>query len=62
MSEDDRPFEDDPNSVPEEQAEEPQRVPCPNCCRLARVTSRRMGLLFYRCDLCEAVGAIPASG
>ena len=41
-------------------SDETERVQCPNCCRLARVTSRSMGLLFYRCDLCEAVGAVPA--
>jgi hypothetical protein len=35
------------------------RVQCPNCCRLALVTSRSMGLLFYRCELCETVGASP---
>lgn len=35
------------------------RVQCPNCCRLARVTERRMGLLFYACDLCGSVGATP---
>jgi hypothetical protein len=35
------------------------KVQCPNCCRLAPVTSRSMGLLFYKCDLCEAVGATP---
>lgn len=35
------------------------RVQCPNCCRLAFVTSRRMGLLFYRCELCETIGATP---
>jgi hypothetical protein len=35
------------------------RVQCPNCCRLASVTSRRMGLLFYRCELCETIGAVP---
>jgi hypothetical protein len=34
-------------------------VQCPNCCRLAFVTRRSMGLLFYRCELCETVGAIP---
>ena len=36
-----------------------ERVQCPNCCKQARVTARRMGLLFYRCDLCETVGAAP---
>jgi len=35
------------------------RVQCPNCCRLAPVTNRSMGLLFYRCELCETVGAVP---
>ena len=35
------------------------RVQCPNCCRLAYVTRRSMGLLFYHCELCETVGAIP---
>jgi rubredoxin len=37
----------------------PDRVQCPNCCRLARVTSRRMELVFYECDLCGSVGAAP---
>jgi hypothetical protein len=41
--------------------EEPGRVQCPNCCRLAYVTRRSMGLLFYRCELCETVGATPAN-
>ena len=35
------------------------RVQCPNCCRLAFVVRRRIGLLFYRCELCGTVGAIP---
>lgn len=35
------------------------KVQCPNCCRLAPVTSRSMGLLFYQCELCETVGATP---
>ena len=35
------------------------RVQCPNCCRLAYVTSRNMGLLFYRCALCGSVGTTP---
>ena len=34
------------------------REQCPNCCKLASVTRRSMGLLFYRCELCETVGAI----
>jgi hypothetical protein len=34
-------------------------VQCPNCCRLAPVTTRSMGLLFYKCELCETVGAAP---
>jgi hypothetical protein len=37
------------------------RVQCPNCCRLAYVIRRNMGLLFYRCELCETVGATPDS-
>ena len=36
-----------------------QRVQCPNCCKLAPVTARQMGLLFYRCELCGSVGATP---
>jgi hypothetical protein len=36
-----------------------ERVQCPNCCRLAPVTSRRMGLMFYRCELCLTTGAAP---
>jgi hypothetical protein len=35
------------------------RVQCPNCCKLAYVVRRSMGLLFYRCELCETVGATP---
>ena len=35
------------------------RLQCPNCCKLAYVTRRSMGLLFYRCELCETVGATP---
>lgn len=35
------------------------KVQCPNCCRLAPVTSRSMGLLFYQCELCETMGATP---
>ena len=27
------------------------RVQCPNCCRLAYVVRRNMGLLFYECEL-----------
>lgn len=34
-------------------------VQCPNCCKLAPVTARQMGLLFYRCELCGSVGATP---
>ena len=33
------------------------RVQCPNCCRLANVVRRSMGLLFYECELCRTVGA-----
>lgn len=36
-----------------------ERVPCPNCCRLAPVTGRHMGLIEYRCELCFTVGATP---
>ena len=62
MSADDRGFDSDDESPAPASGKDTgtERVPCPNCCRLARVTSRRMGLLFYRCDLCEAVGAVPA--
>jgi ribosomal protein L37AE/L43A len=35
------------------------KVQCPNCCRMAAVTERRMGLLFFQCELCETVGATP---
>jgi hypothetical protein len=38
------------------------RVQCPNCCRLAPVIRREMGLLFYRCELCLTVGAVPETG
>ena len=34
-------------------------VQCPNCCKLAPVTARQMGLLFYCCELCGSVGATP---
>ena len=37
-------------------------VQCPNCCRLAFVVRRRMGLVFYRCELCGTVGAMPETG
>jgi len=40
----------------------PDRVQCPNCCRLAPVTRRETGLLFYRCELCFTVGALPDDG
>lgn len=60
MTGDDRGFDDDDAVPPGGDEQETERVPCPNCCRLARVTTRRMGLLFFRCDLCETVGAIPA--
>ena len=43
---------------PETRAER-DRVQCPNCCKLAPVIARQMGLLFYRCELCGAVGATP---
>jgi predicted RNA-binding Zn-ribbon protein involved in translation (DUF1610 family) len=59
MTPDDRGLDDGDALSAGVDEQEPARVPCPNCCRLARVTSRRMGLLFYRCDLCGAVGAIP---
>jgi hypothetical protein len=35
------------------------RVQCPNCCRMAPVVRRDMGLLFFRCELCLSVGAVP---
>jgi hypothetical protein len=34
-----------------------EHVQCPNCCRLAAVVDRRMGLLFYECELCGTTGA-----
>ncbi len=34
------------------------KVQCPNCCRMATVTHRDMGLMFFRCELCESVGAV----
>jgi hypothetical protein len=37
------------------------KVQCPNCCRLAPVVSRSMGLLFYHCELCHTTGAAPES-
>lgn len=39
--------------------EPPERVQCPNCCRLAPVIARGMGLLYYRCELCHTIGAAP---
>jgi hypothetical protein len=44
--------------VPEADA---TRLQCPNCCRLADVVRREMGLLFYECELCGTVGAVPES-
>ena len=41
---------------------QPDRVQCSNCCRLAPITGRRMGLLFYECELCLTTGAVPDSG
>jgi ribosomal protein L37AE/L43A len=38
---------------------ETRDVQCPNCCKRAPITARRMGLLFYRCELCGSVGATP---
>ena len=35
------------------------KVQCPNCCRLAPVTGRNLGLLFFRCELCGTSGATP---
>jgi hypothetical protein len=35
------------------------KVQCPYCCRMARVAERRMGLLFFECELCETVGTAP---
>jgi hypothetical protein len=35
------------------------RVQCPNCCRMAPVVRREMGLVFYECELCLTVGAVP---
>ncbi len=35
------------------------KVQCPNCCRMAPVTERKMGLLFFECELCGTTGAVP---
>jgi hypothetical protein len=51
-------FGTDPSEVSNERADL-GRVQCPNCCKLAYVTRRSLGLLFYRCELCETVGATP---
>ena len=62
MSERESAF-DPPNPEPPNAGEKAaDRFPCPNCCRLAHVTGRRMGLIFYRCDLCDTVGAAPEPG
>lgn len=58
----DAPEPPDAVGPPEGAAAPPDCVPCPNCCRLALVVSRSMGLLFYRCELCLSVGAVPAPG
>jgi hypothetical protein len=49
---------DEPSARAEE-ARSTGRVQCPNCCRMATVVRREMGLLFYECELCLTVGAIP---
>lgn len=54
------PHDDSPDTPrAEPQARDSDRVQCPNCCRLAPVTSRSMGLVVYRCELCFTVGALP---
>jgi hypothetical protein len=53
-------FATDPFELSDERADL-GRVQCPNCCKLAYVTRRSQGLLFYRCELCETVGATPES-
>ena len=53
-------FATDPVELSEERTEL-DRVQCPNCCKLAFVIRRSQGLLFYRCALCETVGATPES-
>ena len=56
-------FDDDPDgSFNDHQRPNLERIQCPNCCKLAYVTRRSMGLLFYRCELCETVGATPEIG
>jgi hypothetical protein len=52
---------EDEASPDERDAHAVTRVQCPNCCRLADVVRRDMGLLFYECELCGTVGAVPAS-
>ena len=59
--------DDEPRGVNDEagpdmpEAHAPTRLQCPNCCRLADVVRREMGLLFYECELCGTVGAVPES-
>jgi hypothetical protein len=59
----DSPFDpwmdDAPNIV---RAAVEEHVQCPNCCRLAPVVDRRMGLLFYECELCGTRGATGLDG
>jgi hypothetical protein len=49
----------DSDNEPESDPQAVTRLQCPNCCRLACVVKRSMGLLFYECELCGTVGAIP---
>ena len=58
---DEKPFAWNQDDAPSDAADADAltRVQCPNCCRLAFVVRRSMGLLFYRCELCGTVGAMP---
>jgi hypothetical protein len=38
------------------QADSRERVQCSNCCQLAPITGRGLGLLFYECELCGTRG------
>jgi hypothetical protein len=56
---DDAPFDLDDLAPDGSSAGALVRVQCPNCCRLAFVVRRELDLLFYRCELCGTVGAMP---
>jgi hypothetical protein len=59
LTEPDLPSPDRPDDAEVLDRAHAGRVQCPNCCKLAYVTRRSAGLLFYRCELCLTVGAAP---